>query len=142
MESGCRELRSVEDWEQGWAALRTLRPNLSLQDFLERKPQLERDGYHLIGLFRGGDVVCVASYTLSPHAVYCREMIIHDMSTLEGRQTTGCGTALLQHLEQLAVLLGCGRTFVASARAAGFYEKNGYTAHATALKKIHTGDTH
>jgi GNAT superfamily N-acetyltransferase len=138
-ESGCRELRSVEDWERGWAALRALRPNLSLQDFVGRKSQLERDGYQLIGLFRDGELVCVASYTLSPHPVYGREMIIHDMSTLEGRQSSGCGSELLQHLDQLAVSSGCGRTFVASAKAAAFYEKNGYTAHATALKKVHTG---
>ena len=138
IDSGCRELQSVEDWERGWAALRTLRPNLSLQDFIGRKQQLERDGYHLIGLFRGGEVVCVASYTISPHPVYCREMIIHDMSTLEVMQATGCGSELLQHLDHLAVSLGCQRTFVASATAAAFYEKNGYTAHATALKKMHT----
>ena len=73
-EGGCRELVSIEDWERGWNALTTLRPNLSLQDFIARKPQLERDGYHLLGLFRDDEVVCVASYTLSPHPVYCREM--------------------------------------------------------------------
>ena len=43
-ESGCRVLVSVEDWEQGWNALIIFRPNLSLQDFITRKPQLERDG--------------------------------------------------------------------------------------------------
>ena len=137
-ESGCRVLVSVEDWERGWKALTTLRPNLSVQDFIARKLQLERDGYHLIGLFRDGEVVCVASYTLSPHPVYCREMIIHDMATLDGKQSNGCGSEILAYLDRLAVSLGCGRTFVASARAAKFYEKNGYIAHATALKKIHT----
>ena len=137
-ESGCRVLVSVGDWERGWNALTTLRPNLSLADFIARKPQLERDGYHLIGLFRDGEVVCVASYTLSPHPVYGREMIIHDMSTLHGRQSNGCGSEILAYLDRLAVSLGCGRTVVASARAAKFYEKNGYTPHATALKKIHT----
>jgi GNAT superfamily N-acetyltransferase len=136
-ENGCRELQSIADWERGWAALVTLRPKLSLEDFVARKPQLERDGYHLVGLFRGGECVCVASYTLSPHPVFGREMIIHDMSTLNGHQSTGCGSELLQYLDQLAVSLGCGRTFVATAKAAKFYEKNGYTAHATALKKIH-----
>ena len=139
-ESGCRLLVSIEDWEQGWNALRTLRRDLLLQDFIARKPQLERDGYHLIGLFRDGEVVCVASYTLSPHSVYCREMIIHDMSTLDGSQSKGFGSDILAYLDRLAVSLGCGRTFVASARAANFYEKNGYTAHATALKKIHTDE--
>jgi len=65
-------------------------------------------------------------------------MIIHDMSTLDGRQSRGCGSEILAYLDRLAVSSGCGRTFVASARAATFYEKNGYIVHATALKKIHT----
>jgi GNAT superfamily N-acetyltransferase len=136
-ENGCRELQSVSDWERGWTALTTLRPHLSLQDFIGRKPQLQRDGYHLVGLIRGGEVVCIASYTISPHPVFCREMIIHDMSTLKGRQSMGFGSTLLQYLDQHAVSLGCRRTFVASANAAAFYEKHGYTAHATALKKVH-----
>lgn len=136
-EGECSELESITDWERGWAALITLRPKLSLEDFIARKSQLERDGYRLVGLIRGGEVVCVASYTISPHPVFCREMIIHDMSTLKGRQSMGFGSTLLRYLDQRAVSLGCGRTFVASAKAAAFYEKHGYTAHATALKKVH-----
>ncbi len=133
----CLELHSEKDWILGWAALTTLRPNLTQEDFLARKPQLQLDGYHLIGLFKDGKVVSVASYTVSPHPVFEREMIIHDMSTLVGENSKGYGSELLSFLDQLAVRLNCQRTFVATAKAADFYKNNGYVAHATALKKVH-----
>ena len=133
----CRELVTDAEWVLGWEALRTLRPRLSREDFLTRKTQLTRNGYHLVGLYRDGIVVSVASYTISPHAVFEREMIIHDMSTLAGQESKGYGTELLAYLDRRALEVNCGRTIVATAKAANFYESNGYLAHATALKKIH-----
>ena len=122
----CRELQTPHDWTLGWAALTTLRPTLSLQDFLARKDQLQGNGYHLIGLFNDEKVVSVASYTISPHPVFTREMIIHDMATLAGENSKGYGSELLSFLDQLAAQLNCARTFVASAKAADFYRNNGY----------------
>ena len=132
-----RELTTDIEWIAGWQALLALRPNLSQQDFIARKEQLQKDGYHLVGLFCSDTVIAVASYTISPHPVFIREMIIHDMSTLTTEQSKGYGAKLLQFLDALAVELNCQRTFVASARAAKFYEQNGYVEHAAALKKIH-----
>lgn len=137
-DSDCRELVSNADWELGWEALKNLRPKLSKEDFLGRKTQLQSDGYHLVGHFLEAQVVSVASYTISPHPVFVREMIIHDMSTKSGQEGKGAGTRLLAYLDKLAVAQGCGRTFLASAKASEFYKKNGYEAHATALKKIHS----
>jgi GNAT superfamily N-acetyltransferase len=134
---GCTELLSERDWLLGWSALTTLRPNLTQEDFLARKSQLQLDGYHLVGLFKSGNVVSVASYTVSPHPVFEREMIIHDMSTLAGESSKGYGSELLSFLDELAARLNCARTFVATAKAADFYKSNGYIAHATALKKLH-----
>lgn len=133
----CRELTSVADWELGWEALRTLRPKLEKSDFLSKQAQLQLDGYHLVGIFSDERVVSVASYTISPHAVYQREMILHDMSTLSGEEGKGFASALVRYLDTLAMQLNCGRPFVASGRAAEFYKKNGYEAHAIALKKVH-----
>jgi hypothetical protein len=138
--SNCRELTSLEDWALGWEALKTLRPKLEKSDFLARKNQLQLDGYHLLGIFAECKVVSVASYTVSPHPVFQREMIIHDMSTLAGEEGKGFASNLLQYLDTLAVQLNCGRTFVATAKAAEFYKKNDYEAHATALKKVHAVD--
>ena len=136
-ENGCAELLSDADWILGWAALTTLRPNLTQEDFLARKTQLQIDGYHLVGLFRDNIIVCVGSYTVSPHPVFEREMIIHDMSTLAGENSKGYGSELLSFLDDLAIQLNCARTFVATTNAADFYKSNGYIAHATALKKMH-----
>jgi len=136
----CRELVSVEDWEMGWDALRTLRPGLEKSDFISRKPELQRGGYHLVGIFLESRVMSVASYTISPHPVLLREMIIHDMSTLAGHEGRGFASQLLNYLDMVAVQQCCGRTFVASAKAAEFYQKNGYQIHATALKKAHNVD--
>ena len=133
----CRELLSEQDWVLGWQALVTLRPRLSLEDFLRRKSRLQADGYHLVGIFNDDKVVSVASYTISPHAFFEREMIIHDMSTLTGESSKGYASKLLQFLDQLAIQLNCGRTVLVSAKAAEFYTKNGYLAHATGLKKLH-----
>ncbi len=110
-------------------------------DFLvsaQRKTQVQQDGYHLVGLFNNNVIVCVASYTISPHTELEREMIVHDMSTLEGEQSKGYRSELLKHLDKYAIELRCGRTLLTSANASKFYEKNGYIAHAVALKKIHS----
>jgi len=133
----CRSLVSEADWISAWAALRTLRPKLTQADCIGRKPQLQLDGYNLVGLFEGNQVVSVARYTISPHPVFIREMIIHDMATLTGEQGKGYGSELLDFLDSLALKYGCGRTFVATAKASVFYERNGYTAYATAFKKVH-----
>ena len=134
---GCSELLSESDWILGWAALTTLRPKLAKKDFLARKTELQQNGYHLVGLFRDEKIVSVASYTISPHPVFEREMIIHDMATLAGENSKGHGTALLSYLDQLAISLKCARTFVATTNATEFYKNNGYSAHATAMKKMH-----
>jgi N-acetylglutamate synthase-like GNAT family acetyltransferase len=135
--NGCKELLTEADWILGWSALTTLRPKLAQKDFLARKTELQLNGYHLVGLFRDEKVVSVASYTISPHPVFEREMIIHDMSTLSGESSKGYGTILLSYLDGLAIRLNCERTFVATTNATKFYTNNGYTAHATALKKLH-----
>ena len=137
----CRELLTDQEWSLAWAALATLRPNLSHEQFLSNKTQLQLDGYHLIGLFKEDKVVSVASYTISPHPVFRREMIIHDMSTLAGEGSKGYGSEVLSFLDTLAVQLNCGRTIVSSAKASKFYEQNGYTPYASALKKIHSLNT-
>ena len=137
MNADCRELITDQEWGLAWRALVTLRPKLPLETFISNKHQLLGEGYHLIGLFRDNIIVSVASYTISPHPVFMREMIIHDMSTLLGESSKGYGSQVLSFLDELAIKLGCGRTIVSTAKAAKFYQQNGYTTYASALKKIY-----
>lgn len=131
-----REIRLEADWRQAGETLRaTLRPNLNLDEFLVRRTQLLTDGYRLVGIFNGSQAVCVGSFTVSPHAVLGRELLIHDMATLPEFERGGLGSSLLAYLEATALFEKCGRVFVHTRKMSSFYVKNGFDEYSTGLVK-------
>ena len=130
------DLSSDEDWRLGGAALQTLRPQLDLASFGSRREQLIADGYRFVGVKVGDEVVSVASYTLSPHAMHGRELLIHDMATKPEAARNGYASLILRYLEQVADSESCWRIFVHTKNAADFYLKNGYEDYSTGLIRL------
>jgi GNAT superfamily N-acetyltransferase len=130
------EIHSEEQWKlAGELFQRALRPNLNVEDFLSRRPQLLQDGYRLVAVFEGTRIACVASFTISPHTEMGRELLVHDMATLPEFERQGLARSILGYLEGVAVAERCGRIFVHTRKMASFYVKNGFDEHSTGLVK-------
>jgi hypothetical protein len=82
-------LTTEADWQNAAPVMRVLRPTLDIPDFLSRRAQLLAEGYCLLGVHVGELVVSIASYTISPHVTYGRELLVHDMATLPEWQLKG-----------------------------------------------------
>jgi len=129
------ELRTEPEWREAAKVLQVLRPSLEMDEFAERREELIREGYRLIGVFSSDTLVSIASYTISPHAVLGRELLVHDMATRSGSEGKGFGTTLLRQLERIAMHERCGRIFVHTRRAQNFYSGNGFVNYSTGMIK-------
>ncbi len=112
---------------------RVLRPTLYAEQFVERRVQLLSDGYCLLGVRSGDRIVSIASYTISPHAVLGRELLIHDMATLPDAQGRGHASTLISELVRIAAQRECGRLFVHTRNAQTLYERSGFEQYSTGM---------
>ncbi len=128
-------LQSESDWREAIPVLQVLRPALEAGQFLARREQLLNEGYCLLGARSAGRIVSVASYTISPHVMLGRELLIHDMATLLEARGQRHASSLISELIQIAALRGCGRVFVHTRNAQGLYLSNGFEEYSTGMIK-------
>jgi GNAT superfamily N-acetyltransferase len=131
------EITSEEDWREAAEVLRALRPKLDVEQFVARRETLIREGYRLLCKRKNDRIVSIASYTISPHAVMGREMLIHDMATKPDAQGAGHASTLLAALTTIARSQECGRLFVHTRNAGQFYERNGFAVYSTGMILAH-----
>lgn len=135
-------LQSEKDWLEAAEVLKVLRPNLQTKAFVEDRLRLLAEGYRLVGVRVDNQVVAVASYIITPHPTYYRELQIHDMATLPKHQSHGYGAKLLVEIEKIAAKDRCGRCYVNSRTvrdaAHRFYKRNGYVQYSIGFVKLVT----
>jgi ribosomal protein S18 acetylase RimI-like enzyme len=130
-------LTTESDWRAATPVMRVLRPSLDEENFVSRRESLMCDGYALLGVKVGARMVSIASYTISPHVIYGRELLVHDMATLPDAQGRGHASKLLNELASIAQKQGCGRIFVHTRHAQALYSRNGFSEYSTGMiKKI------
>lgn len=132
---GVLQVETESDWLAAAEVLRELRPTLEPEKFLSRKAELTEMGFRLVALRKAGEILSVASFTVSPHALHGAELLIHDMATVERERGKGHAQKILDFLELIARGRDCFRIFVHSKSAAGFYENAGYELYSQALIK-------
>jgi len=125
------ELKSENEWREGFPALNSLRSKLTESEFLKRRETLLNAGYRLFGLKTNGKIVAVASADLYPHVADGVNCWVHDLATVDGERSKGYGAKLMQNVERWAKQQGCTRlavhTRVEREKAQNFYEqKLGY----------------
>jgi len=133
--SNISQLTTAIEWREAAQVLRTLRPNLDVDTFVSRRAKLQSAGYRLIGKLMAGELVSIASYTISPHAIMQSEMLIHDMATKSEEQGRGHASGLLAALLTIAKQEECGRVFVHTREAAAFYGRNGFKQYSCGMVK-------
>jgi uridine kinase/GNAT superfamily N-acetyltransferase len=121
------------DWRAAASVMQILRPSLREEEFVARREQLLADGYVLLGLRVNDQVVSMASYTISPHVVYGRELLVHDMATLPNFQGQGYATNLIAEIVSVAEKQACGRVFVHTRHAQALYARNGFREYSTGM---------
>ena len=126
------------DWKSAGEALLTLRPTLDIEAFVSNQGRLVTDGYRMIGVRAEGRILSVASFTISPHAMLGRELLVHDMATLKEAERRGYASLLLKELEKIAHREGCGRIFVHTRQAQKLYAKNGFLEYSTGMIRVIT----
>ena len=126
-------LATEADWRAAAPVMRTLRPSLQVEEFVSRRKQLLAYGYILLGVLVNARVVSIASYTISPHVVYGRELLVHDMATLGDEQGRGHASKLIGEIVLIAARHGCGRIFVHTRQAQALYARNGFSEYSTGM---------
>lgn len=128
-------LISESEWREAAIVMRVLRPILKTEQFVMLREQLLSEGYCLLGIRADDRIVSIASYTISPHAILGRELLIHDMATLPEARGRGCATALISELVRIATQQGCGRLFVHTRNAQTLYTHGGFEEYSTGMIK-------
>jgi ribosomal protein S18 acetylase RimI-like enzyme len=140
MAHAIRELTSAADLEKGYAILRELRTELSLEMFIEiyRAARAE-NGYRFELLEHDGKPVAVMGSRLLHDIVHGRHLYIDDLVVTASERSKGWGSTLLAHAEVQARERGCRGlrlcTGVENEGAIRFYEREGWKARAFAFKK-------
>jgi GNAT superfamily N-acetyltransferase len=130
------EVLTNEEWQCAGEVLQVLRPQLNINDFVARRDTLTGDGYKFVALVSGNKYLSVASYTISPHTMYGRELLVHDMATAVEESGKGYGSRVLEYLAEVAEKTKCWRIFVHTKNTKGFYLRNGFDEYSTGLVKI------
>lgn len=123
------------EWRAAAPVMQVLRPSLTLEKFASSREELLGEGYRLLGVWMDARVVSIASYTISPHITHRRELLIHDMATLQEAQGQGHASKLIAALQAIAEEKGCGRIFVQTRQAQSLYARNGFREHSTGMVK-------
>lgn len=126
-ESEISQLISEKDWKDAAVVLKCLRKNLSENDLVNNRKKLLESGYRLFGLRVEGQLITVAGVTLSPHITRIRDFWLHDFATIEGMQSKGYGTKMIQFLKELARVEGFSRiclyTQIGNKGSQAFYDQ-------------------
>jgi ribosomal protein S18 acetylase RimI-like enzyme len=126
-------LTSESEWREAAAVMQVLRPTLEVEPFAGRRIQLQDEGYCLLGIRMDGRMVAIASYTISPHVMLGRELLIHDMATITEARGRGCASSLISELIKIAASHNCGRLFVHTRNAQGLYGRNGFEEYSSGM---------
>lgn len=84
-----------------------LRPHLSLSDFTDQVERQQLAGYRVAYAEREGAIVAVTGYRFQENLAWGRFLYVDDLITDETHRSTGAGSALFEHLMQLAKESGC-----------------------------------
>ena len=93
-----RELKAQE-LKSAYALISQLRPELSLEQYMDLIKAMEPAGYRAVGLFEDEEIVAYAGFAEQVNLYYGRHIWVYDLVTKEERRGRGYGEALLSHIE-------------------------------------------
>lgn len=108
-----------------------LRPHLSRDSFLQTVKAMKSEGFDLVYLEEGGDVVAVAGYRIYTNLFMGKHLYVDDLVTAEKHRSKGYGEQLLKWLREVAKQAECNVLHLDSGTHRGqahkFYFSQGMT---------------
>jgi GNAT superfamily N-acetyltransferase len=89
------ELKGRENLRRAFPLMRSLRPHLDEDRYLELTAAMAGDGYRLFALFSGELIVALAGVRLAVNLYYGRYVWVYDLITEAGERSKGYGKKLL-----------------------------------------------
>lgn len=130
------ECTTLEAIEANFPLLVQLYPDLSKEKYRIYVQDMLQTGYRQIGCFVEGSCVAVTGFHCTTHLSSGKYLYVDDLITDSKHRGKHYASALLQHVEQEAVRLGCGYIFLDA-----FVENNPahklYHAHGFAIAAFH-----
>jgi len=109
---------------------------ISEDEFICRWQRQSLDGYRLLALHVGSNILALAGYRVQENLVHGRFLYVDDLVTDANLRGAGHGAALMTRLKQDALALGCAKlvldTPLSNALGHRFYFRQGLLA--TALR--------
>lgn len=96
-----------EDIASCWEAMFLLRPMLQKNLFIQQIKDLRKDGYTLLYISEGDQVVSIAGYRFITMLYSGKMLYVDDLSTLESCRGKGYATILLKHISDIAKKHDC-----------------------------------
>jgi GNAT superfamily N-acetyltransferase len=102
-----KEATTAEEIEACWEAIALLRPALQKNNFVSQIQQMQNEGYHLLYIQVANEVAAIAGYRIFT-MLYCGKILyIDDLSTLVEHRGKGYASAILEHIQNLAINQNC-----------------------------------
>ena len=103
-----KHMTTDENILKTFPAIFQLRPFLKEEEYLERvKDQQDNYGWHLVALFEGEEIACVAGYKFSRSFHFDRYMYVDDLVVDEKFRSQGIGDRMMRWLEDECRGNGC-----------------------------------
>jgi len=125
-----RHAHTLEEMAACFPVVTQLRPHLkSVEDWVERAINMATDGYRVLAVWDGVQVLAMAGYRIMENLIHDHFVYVDDLVTSEGERGKGLGSALLTELSAIGVDEYCGRlvldTAATNENARRFYKREG-----------------
>lgn len=90
------ELETEEEWLAGLPVLKQLRPHLTETSLLERRTQMQADGYRLFAAAVDDEIVSLAGVVVHTNFYDGRHVYVYDLVTDAAHRSQGYGLELLE----------------------------------------------
>jgi len=139
-----RHIENTQDIVESFAVMRELRPHIEDPDIYRgRVERQQKDGYRLLGVWKGGELSGLAGYRHLENLIYGRFTYVDDLVVCQSFQRSKLGAGLIGHVRELAkadgrVMLVLD-TGLANSLAQRFYFRNGLLARGLHFSQILEG---
>lgn len=127
IESSISELEIKEEWLQGLPVLKQLRTHLTETSLLDRRAQMQAEGYRLFAATTDDKIVSLAGVIIQTNFYDGRHVYVYDLITDAEHRSQGYGLHLLEFVTEWGRENDCETVTLASglqrADAHRFYEK-------------------
>ncbi len=135
-----RHAATEEDLRLCWPVMRELRPQLDSADvMIERINRMSQQGYRLLALWDGADVMAIGGYRVQENLIYGRFLYLDDLVTRASARGERWGERVIVEVSRLAKQAGCAKlvldTGLSNALAQRFYFRQGLLSSAMRFSK-------